>query len=161
MAKVTCRYCGEKIDKKIAVGVPSGKTTKYYCPEHVGMKSPKEQMYDLVFEIFGRKVLNTILYKELDEIAKAYTYEKITAYLKENKSYLEDLVYGRSYTSEYAQIRYFSAVIKNSIHNFEIKNFESVIKKEVEIEVETSVNKYKSKKKRVGLNDLLGGLLDE
>ena len=160
MAKVTCRACGKKIDKKIAVAVPRGKTTWNYCPAHVGMKSPKDQMYDLVFEIFGRTVTHTVLFKELDAIAKIYTYEKITAYLEENKEYLEDVIYGKSYSSEFAQIRYFSAIIKNSIHEFEIKDFKPVIKKEVEIEMDISTSKYKNKKKRTGMDSLLEDLLN-
>lgn len=161
MTKVTCRCCGKKIDRRIAIGVPHGKTTWNYCPEHVGQKSPKDKMYDLVFEIFGRTVTHTVLYKELDAIAKIYTYEKITAYLEENKEYLEDVIYGRNYVSEFAQIRYFAAIIKNSIHEFEIKNFEPVIKKEVEIDMDISTNKYKTKKKRAGMDSLLEDLLDD
>ena len=159
MAKVTCKCCGEKIDKKVAVGIKTGKITKHYCPEHVGQKSPSEEMYDLIYEIFGRKVLNTILFKEMNEILAVYSHQKVIAYLKENKSYLEDVIYGRSYVSEYAQIKYFTAIIKNSIHNFEIPNFEPVIKKEVEIDVDVSVNNYKPRQKKRGMNDLLDELL--
>lgn len=159
MAKVTCKCCGEKIDKKIAVATLRGKTTWHYCPEHVGQKSPSEEMYDLIYEIFGRKVLNTILFKEMNEILSVYSHQKVIAYLKENKEYLEDVIYGRSYVSEYAQIRYFTAIIKNSIHNFEIPNFKPVIKKEVEIDADVSVHQYKPKQKKRGMNDLLDELL--
>lgn len=158
MAKVTCHYCKKKIDKKIAVGIKEGKRTKNYCPEHVGMKSPKDQMYDLVFEIFGRKVLNTVIYKELDEIASVHTYEKMISYMEENKSYLEQMVH-KGFSSEFAQIRYFSAILKNSLTDFTAKKPEPIVKKEVEIEVDISANRYKSKKKRTGMNDLLKELL--
>lgn len=159
MAKVKCAACGETIDKKIAIGVPAGKRTKYYCPEHVGMKSPRETMYDLVFEIFGRKVLNTILYKELDEIAKVYSYELLTEYMKENKEYLEQCVF-REYSSEYAQLRYFCAVIKNAIHTFKISKPKPIIKKALEIDMENpQKHKNQPKKTRAGMDSLLEDLL--
>ena len=158
MAKVTCRCCGEKIDKKIAVGVPHGKTTWNYCPEHVGQKSSKEKMYDLIYEIFGRRVLNTILYKELDQVASVYSYEIITAFIEENKSFLEQLMY-RSYSSEFAQIRYFSSVIKNGLHDFKMKQPEPIIKKEIEVGFDVPANKYKTKKPRKGIDNLLDDLL--
>lgn len=158
MAKVTCKCCSEKIDKKIAIGVPHGKTTWYYCPEHVGQKSPKEKMYDLIYEIFGRKVLHTVLYKEMDEIASVHTYDKITSFMEENKTLLEQLMY-RSYSSEFAQIRYFSSVLKNGLHDFKMRQPEPVIKKEIEVDFDMSTNKYKAKKQRKGIDSLLDDLL--
>ena len=157
MAKVKCAACGEAIDKKIAMGIPAGKRTKYYCPEHVGMKSPKEEMYDMVFEIFGRKVLNTVLYKELDEIAKVHTYQKMTEYMKENKEYLEKCIY-KEFVNEYAQIRYFAAILKNSLTDFVVKKPEVIIQKDIDFCMDVPVNNYKAKKKRKGMDSLLDDL---
>lgn len=159
MSKVKCRCCGKSIDKKIAVGVPHNKQTWYYCIEHVGQKSPKDKMYDLVFEIFDRKVLNTILYKELDSIANLYTYEKMTAYIQENRSYLEQVM-NKDFSSEYAQIRYFAAILKNSLSDYVVKKVEPVIKKNVHFDADMMVNNYKQKQQRKGIDDLLNDLLD-
>lgn len=158
MAKVTCKCCSEKIDKKIAIGVPHGKTTWYYCPEHVGQKSPKEKMYDLIYEIFGRKVLNTVLYKEMDEIASIHTYEKMTTYMEENKEYLIQIM-EKDFRSEYFQIRYLSAVLKNSLFDYQVKEPTPVIQKASELEFDMTEINYKAKKQRKGMDDLLDEIL--
>ena len=158
MAKVTCRCCGEKIDKKIAIGIPKGKTTWYYCPEHVGQKSPKEKMYDLIYEIFGRKVLHTMLYKEMDEILNAYDVNIVISYLEENKSDIA-MAMRRSFVHEFAEIRFFSAIVKNHIGSFKSRQPEPIIKKEIEVDFDMSANKYKAKKQRKGMDSLLDDLL--
>jgi hypothetical protein len=159
MAKVTCHYCKEKIDKKDAIGLPYGKKTRYYCPNHVGKQPPKEAMYDLVYEIFGCKVLNTILYKEFDEIARIHTYEKMIIYLQDNKQYLEQVM-NKEFSSEYAQIRYFASILKNNLTDFVVQQPKSVIKKVVEADLDISANKYKATKQRRGMDDLLNDLID-
>lgn len=158
MAYVTCHYCKKKINKNIAFAMPCGKKTRYYCKEHIGKVPPKEEMYNLVYEIFGRKVLNTILYKELDEIASVHTYEKMTAYMEENRAYLEQMM-SKTFSTEYAQIRYFSAILKNSLTDFVVRQPEPIIKKEIEVDFDMSANKYKAKKQRKGMDNLLDDLL--
>ena len=160
MAYVTCYYCKKKINKNIAVGIKEGKKTKNYCPEHVGMKPLKDQMYDLINEVFGRIVLNTALYKEMDQILQVHSCEKVIKYIKDNKDYLEQCMY-KEFMNEFAQIRYFAAILKNSLNDFVIKKPEPVIKKEIEIDMDISTNRYKTKKKRTGLDSLLEDLLDE
>lgn len=159
MAKVKCACCGKQIDKKVAVAIPNGKRNKYYCSEHVGQKSPREKMYDAINDIFGYKVLNTILFKEFDEIGNVHTFEKVMFYIEENKDYLYDVV-RRDFVSEYAKIRYFSAIFKNGLNDFVIKEPEVIIEKEVAVEIVETTN-YKAKKQRRGMDDLLEGLLDD
>lgn len=159
MAKVTCRCCGEKIDKKIAVAVKSGKQNKYYCPEHVGQKSSKEKMYDLIYEIFGRKVLHTILYKEMEEILSVHPVETVLAYLEENKNEISGFMC-RSFVHEFAEVRYFCSIVKNSLADFKPKKNEPVIDKEIEVDEYIPRKVNKPKKRRTGMDALLDELLD-
>lgn len=158
MAYVKCHYCNKKINKNIAFAMPYGKKTRHYCKEHIGKVPPKEEMYNLVYEIFGRKVLNTILYKELDEVASVHGYQKMTAFMEENRAYLEQMM-GKSFSSEYAQIRYFSAILKNSLTDFVARKPEPVIKKEIEVDLDVVTSKYKQKKQTQGMDSLLDDLL--
>ena len=160
MAQVTCYYCKKKINKNIAVEVKDGRRAKNYCPEHVGMKPIKDQMYDMVYEIFGRKVLNTILYKEMDEIAKVYSYEKMLAYMKDHRADFENAML-KPFQNEFCEIRYFTALFKNGLHDYKAKEPELEIKKEVEIDLNISADKYKAKKKKTGMDSLLEGLLND
>ena len=162
MAKVKCAYCGKSIDKKEAYIVPvSSKRNKYYCSyEHSISKKPRDKMYDLIYEVFGRKVLNTVLFKECDEIGKVHTYEKVTAYIEENKQYLEQIM-SKGFSSEYAQIRYFSAVLKNSLTDFQPKQSAPVVKKDVNFDMDVTVNNYKRKEQRKGMDDILADLLED
>ena len=48
---------------------------------------------------------------------------KILAYLKENHDYIAGAI-GRLSSSEYAKIRYLSAVLKNSLHDYKVKVME-------------------------------------
>ncbi len=157
MAQVTCYYCKKKINKNIAVEVKDGKRAKNYCPEHVGMKPIKDQMYDMVYEIFGRKVLNTILYKEMDEIAKVYSYEKILAYMKDHRTDFENAML-KPFQNEFCEIRYFTALFKNGLHDYKMKEPEVVIKKDIDFGMDVPVNNYKAKKKRKGMDSLLDDL---
>ena len=157
MAKVKCKCCGASIDKKVAIGIPHNKVTWYYCANHVGQKSPREKVYDIIFEIFGRQILNTVIYKELDPIIKEYGAEKMIAYLEENKTYLEQCM-SKNFSSEYASIRYISAIIRNNIHDFTPHKSEP-IRKSVEIDFDVAPTKYKQKQQRTGMDALLDDIL--
>lgn len=154
--EVTCRFCGKKLKKEYAYAVKRGKVNRYYCSfEHSIAKSPRDIFYELAFEIFGRTT-NTVFYKEMDEIAKVHTFEKMTAYLKENSQFLSNTM-RKEFKNEYNRCRYFSAILKNNLGDFSIPKPE--IKKEVEVEVYE--NKYKPKQKsRKGMNSLMDELLD-
>lgn len=160
MAKVKCACCGKQIDKKVAVAIPNGKRNKYYCSEHVGQKSPREKMYDAINDIFGYKVLNTILFKEFDEIGKEYGFDKILLYIDENKDYLCNVM-RKDFANEYNRVKYFSAIFKNGLHDFKVKKPEVVIKKEIEVEVYEPKISRSTKVVKSGLDDLLDSLLDD
>lgn len=134
---VKCRICGNKIDRNDAYNVVINGKNNYYCSKFEydpwkEKKDIKNKTYELINDIFERKVTNTVLFKEIGDLADIYTYEKIRNYLIANETYLSTVM-RKSFFSEYAQIRYFDAILKNSLVDFceEVKEY----KKEIEIEV--------------------------
>lgn len=151
MGKAKCKYCGKSIDTKVAYKVAVGKTNRYFCNKEeydivYKAQKIKNDTYDLIFEIFGRKVTNTILYKEVNELSSVYLYEKIKAYLEQNMTYLSNLMQNKSFQSEYAQIRYFTAILKNNLTDFKYEKKERINIK-VDIDMPEYVFKRKSDRK--------------
>lgn len=147
---VKCRYCGIKLDRQKAFKVVVGGKNTYYCnkieyEKVVYTKKLKDATYDCINEIFGYKVLNSALFKEINILLEVYPYERILGYLTENKGFLSNVL-NKDFNSEYAKIRYFSTIIKNSIVDFKIKQTKSEYPKEVEMDM--PVIKYKRKNKR-------------
>lgn len=146
---VKCRACGEKVDRLLAYKVVIDGKNHYYCTEKeyqdlLIQKEYKDNTYQLINQIFGRIITNTILFKEIGEISKIYTYEKILAYLKESKTYLHNVM-KKDFSSEYAQIRYFSAILKNSLTDFQIQTEAPV--RQVEVDVPNCKFSRKTKRK--------------
>lgn len=127
--KVTCAWCKIKVEKKDAVFKSSGKNNTYYCcQEHMEAaikkkefakkeKEIKDKIYSILTEIFGYEVQNTVLYKEWSCWNKIANNEKIFNYLCENKDYIKGKI-ERLSSSEFAKIRYVSAVLKNSLKDY-------------------------------------------
>ena len=72
--KAKCKYCGKSIDTNSAYKIVVGKTNRYYCNEEEyniihKAQQIKDDTYNLIYEIFGRKITNTILYKEINELS--------------------------------------------------------------------------------------------
>lgn len=156
--KVVCRCCGKKIPLSDAVKTPHGRVSWYYCQEHVGEKSPQEKLYDIIYEVFGHKTVNTALFKELNEINSVHSHKKVISYIEENRQYLEQAMQKEFY-NEYGKIRYFSTILKNNLGNYQMKASAPVVKKEIEADVGVTTKKYKAKKQRRGMDDLLNDLL--
>lgn len=147
MGKAKCKYCGKSIDTKVAYKVAVGKTNRYFCNKEeydivYKAQKIKNDTYDLIFEIFGRKVTNTILYKEVNELSPVYPYERIKAYLEQNMTYLSNLMQNKSFQSEYAQIRYFTAILKNNLTDFKYEK-----KERINIEIDIDMPEYVFKRK--------------
>ena len=131
MARCKCKICGTQLDTKTAYKVidKNGKN-KYYCSateyeaEEARKKKAtedKDKVYRLICDILGEKeVLNTALWKEKTIWNKAFSDEIIAKYLAENKEYLSSAISKLSGT-EYAKIRYVSAVLKNSLRDWKPK----------------------------------------
>ncbi len=150
---VKCRICNNKIDRADAYKVIVNNKNNYYCNETEYQtwalkKEIKDNTYNLIYEIFGRKITNTILFKEVGELSEIYTYEKILAYLEENKEYLYNVM-KKTFSSEYAQIRYFTAILKNNLSDFHYEKEEQIKK----VDMDIPEYKFSRKSKRKPLSD--------
>lgn len=156
---VKCQSCSKKIDKETAFVVKKNGRNLYYCNEQeyntiLMNKRYKDFIYEGVTKIFGYKVTNTVLFKELAELSKAYGYEILYNYICDNTDKLCNAL-NKDFAHEYAKIRYFSAIIKNSIVDYRDgeyreKNYTPPIKYSQDV-VET---KFKSSNKRRALSDI-------
>ena len=125
--QVTCQICRKKIERDTAYKRVIGKANKYYCSEAEWQQEEdkkkkvaqdKERAYRLVCDIMGEKeIINTALWKEWQVWNKVANNEKIAKYLEENKDYLTSVI-GKLGSSEYARIRYLSAIIRDKIKGF-------------------------------------------
>lgn len=151
---VKCRLCGTKVDKKEAFKVVVGGKNTYYCNESEYQKvlherEVKDNTYECINQIFGYKVLNSALFKEINLLLEVYSYEHILAYLIENKEYLTRVL-KKDFTSEYAKIRYFAAILKNNIADFKMEEPEESKK----IEIDMPIINYKRRNKRRSLSEI-------
>ena len=126
---VKCRACGAKIERATAYKVQCGKRNEYYCNEvefrdkqqaKKNLSESQDKLYRLVDEVFGRHITMYVLYKEMNEIATQYGYPLITQYITTNKDYLSGVM-TKDFSSEYGQIRYFMAIIRNNMQSFKAK----------------------------------------
>jgi len=157
MAKVKCAYCGKRLKKEDAYIVRHGKVNRYYCnAEHSVAKKPSQLFYEKAFEILG-KTTNTVLYKEMNEIAAVHGFEKMLAYITENQADIDKYM-SKTFSSTYAKIKYFGAILRNNLDDWQPKKTEPVVHKDVDVEIYET--KYKPKKERKGMDELLEGLID-
>lgn len=127
MARAKCKICGTELDTKTAYKITdkNGKN-KYFCSatefeaEEARKKKAaedKDKVYNLICDMFGYEIVNTQFFAEWTLWNKLKSNEIIYKYLRENEDYLQQIC-DRSFGSEYQKIRYFSAVLKNSLRDF-------------------------------------------
>ena len=80
-------------------------------------KAKRDAVYDELCDIFGYEVQNTVLFTEWILWNKLADDEKILAYLKEHKDYIKGAT-ARAGGTEYAKIRYMSAILKNNLKDY-------------------------------------------
>ena len=156
MAKAKCKICGSVLDTSTAYKVTdkNGKN-KYFCSQSEfeaeeerkkKAAEDKDRVYRLVCDIMGeREIINTALFKEWQEWLRVSDNSKIAQYLAENKDYLTSVI-ARLSSSEYAKIRYLSAIIRDKIKAF--KPRVEVVEKPKVIVEEHYETKYKAKTRR-------------
>lgn len=117
------------------------------------------------------KPLNTIgssptlsikFYKEVNEIIDAFGYELLISYLKENESYLSSVMQEKDFPKEYGKIRYFAAILKNSLADYENTSDKNDKEYEKYIEYDLPEMKFKRNKKKRSLSEIeteVGGWL--
>ena len=130
MARAKCKICGTPLDTNTAYKIvdKNGKN-KYYCSQSEyeaeearkkKAKEDKDKVYRLICNLFGYEVQNTQLFAEWRLWNKLKSNEIIYKYLVENKEYLQQIC-NKPFEGEYQKIRYFSAVLKNSLKDFKPK----------------------------------------
>lgn len=134
MAKAKCKICGAELDTTTAYKITdkNGKN-KYFCSQSEfeaeeerkkRVQEDKDRVYRLVCDIMGEKeIISTALFKEWQVWNKVADNAKIAKYLEENKDYLTSVI-ARLGSSEYARIRYLSAIIRDKIKVFVPKKAE-------------------------------------
>ncbi len=134
MAKAKCKICGAELDTTTAYKITdkNGKN-KYFCSQSEfeaeeerkkRVQEDKDRVYRLVCDIMGEKeIISTALFKEWQVWNKVADNAKIAKYLEENKDYLTSVI-ARLGSSEYARIRYLSAIIRDKIKAFVPKKVE-------------------------------------
>ena len=159
MARCKCKICGSTLDTATAYKVTdkNGKN-KYFCSvsefeaEEARKKKAaedKDRVYRLICDIMGEKeIINTILFKEWQDWLKVSDNAKIAKYLEENYSYLSSAI-ARLSSSEFARIKYLSAIIRDKIKAFvpkaEVVEKPKVVVEETIYEAPTqSLNKRRS-----------------
>jgi hypothetical protein len=146
---VKCKCHGYKIERDTAYKININGKNEYYCNEKEYLKIIEEkrsrvESLNLINEIFGYIVTNTILFKELTDISNIYTYKKIYYYIKENKYNLEKFM-NKDFNNEYGKIKYFTTILKNNLHD--IKIIEKEIIKQIDAEIIENIYKPKQRKK--------------
>lgn len=164
---VTCQICRKKIEldaahKVVVVSKKTKKATnKYYCSEQEYIKEEerkkkfaedKDNVYYLICDMFGYEIQNTQLFDEWRCWNKLKSNEIIYKYLRENEDYLRKIC-DRPYDNEYQKIRYFSAILKNSLRDFKPK-VEVIEKPKVVVEETIYEAPTQSLNKRRSLDDL-------
>ena len=128
MARAKCKICGKALDTDTAYKITdkNGKN-KYFCSvsefetEETRKKKvleDKDRVYRLICDIMCvKEIISTALWKEWQVWLKVANNEKIAQYLEENKDYLTSAI-ARLDSSEFARIRYLSAILKNNLGSF-------------------------------------------
>ena len=150
MAKCTCLVCGTALDTKTAYRVElvvnkktGEKGVKYrYCcneAEYIAeeerkkkAKEDKNKVYYLICDMFGYEIQNTKFFDEWSHWNKLKSNEIIYKYLRDNETYLQQ-VCDKPFENEYQRIRYFSAILKNSLRDY-VPKVEVVEKPKVVVE---------------------------
>lgn len=158
--KVKCKVCGTPIERDTAYKIVKNGKNLYYCSENeyidytnqqIKIAQQKQRMYETI-EYFIGKTTNTVLFKEINIWLSVADYDTICNYLSDNRSYISSAM-NKDFSSEYAKIRYFSAIVKNSIGDYKPLKPEPIKTAETEF-YET---KYQPKRKRKCLADYEDG----
>lgn len=135
MAKPKCLVCGKELDKanayrvELIVNKKTGEKElkyRYCCSEEEWQtederkkkaKEDKNKVYELICDMFGYEIQNTRFFDEWSKWNKLKSNEIIYKYLRENETHLQQ-VCDKIYNNENGRIRYFSAILKNSLRDY-------------------------------------------
>lgn len=125
---VKCKICKNKVERNEAYKVVVNGKNNYYCniDEYVKWNEENEsrlRVIDISFEIIG-ETTNTSLMRELATISKVHGYVKMKNFMEDNYDHIVDSLNRINFETEYSKIRYFTAIIKNSIGDYKEKKEE-------------------------------------
>lgn len=155
---VKCQCCGTMVDRKTAYKVETKSKNMYYCSEQeyirmitakAEIQKTEHEIMQMIYEIFGYEIKNTILFNELREIRKTFTLNILYHYMIDNYQEIGNYMSTKAFKNEYNKVRYFSAILKNNLGDYRIPEEQPV--KESSADFETM--KYKPKTKRKCLAD--------
>lgn len=173
--RVVCKYCKSKVEKADALQIPGEKYNTYYCNqecydkanaekkakeiERLAKKQEKEEnkqkridpVYEEIADIFGYRIANSALFKEMKLWRGICDDSKILAYLQEHKIYIKNKLEQLD-SNEYSRIRYVSAILKNSLADY--KRTVRVEPEKINVDCEIYEQSFSTRKKRRGLNAL-------
>lgn len=173
--RVVCKYCKAKVEKADALQVPGEKYNTYYCNqecydkanaekkakeiERLANKQEKEEnkqkridpVYEEIADIFGYRIANSALFKEMKLWRGICDDSKILAYLQEHKIYIKNKLEQLD-SNEYSRIRYVSAILKDSLADY--KRTVRVEPEKINVDCEIYEQSFSTRKKRRGLNAL-------
>lgn len=150
--KCKCKVCKAELNTDMAYRVGEiGKKPRYYCSEieykkEEAVRQTRIKLNELEREYLG-DTYNTAICKE--EKMWGGDFEKVISFIENNRSSF-DRMNTIVFQSEYAKIRYFSAIIKNGINDYVYAKPQQEIKELKDFEFYE--NKHKSKPRK--------GLLD-
>ena len=122
--KVKCRVCGKSMPSEEAYKVTVGNVNKYYCSE---MEYKDKKFHEHVKQDIACVLTNILdmplctnksIFKEWQSWKDIAPNTVILDFLRSKESYLQSKI--AQIQSDYAKIRYLSAVVKNSIEEDEI-----------------------------------------
>lgn len=133
MARCKCKYDNKQLDTKTAFKAVIKEKNTYFCDEdcytkYLADKAEQEKInaeYDEIFEltkqIFGYEFQSIgLLRKEIAAWERVGTRQKIIAYLKENKSWLSDVM-NKEFVSDFNRVRYYSVIVAGKLHDWKPK----------------------------------------
>lgn len=114
-----CKYCGKPVITTEGYKVVAGGKNAYYCNEQeyrkvIALSQARNNVLALCEEIVNNPT-DSVIGKELNEWLKIADLAKISAYLTENKAYIINQLERKTFNSYYGKVRYFSAIVKNSL----------------------------------------------
>lgn len=162
MGRAKCKICKAPLDISTAYKVvdKNGKNS-YFCSQAEfeaeeerkrKVKEDKDKVYRLICDMFGYEIQNTQFFAEWTLWNKLKSNDIIYKYLRDNEEYLQQIC-DRSFDNEYQRIRYFSAVLKNSLRDYKPKVEEKVVEKKIDTTF-YDISDVVNKPKRIALDDL-------
>ncbi len=165
MAAAKCRYDKKPVNTKTAFKVVIDDKNTYWCCEECynlyladkekqdKIKAEYDEIFDITKEIFGYEFMGySLLKREVIAWEKVATRAKIIAYLKENKSWLSDVM-NKEFGSDFHRVRYYSVVVSSKLHDWKPRDVE-VAKPKVVVEETIYEAPTQSTNKRRSLADL-------